>query len=979
VLRLLTFGGLGIEPDDGLAAPRLRPMRLALLSVLAAAGDRGVSRDRLAAFFWPDADEARAAHSLRQARYALRQDLGCEAVLTAGSTLVLDETLIASDVGEFRAALSAGDRARAIALVGGPFLDGFYLPGAPAFERWAEEERGHLSASATAALLFLAAEATKSGDHDAAVEWWRQLTVKDPLSGRFAVGYLKALAARGERAEGLAFARQHEATVRRELETDPDPEVRRIELELRGIPSPDVARARVDSPPVSVAAQSEGTEAIEIAPSPVSAAPEAVTGRTTTKIGPRARRAFVLFAASALTFAVTASVARQRGWLGRADASPVLAVGFIGEGVVPDSQRVGRVLTDMLATNLARVEGLSVLANTRLLELVRPGSDSAAGLADAARRAGASDLLEGRLRTVPPGVLTLEMRRVDLRTGIVKGVYRVSASDQYALVDSLTFAVTRQLRLMSPASSIARATTTSLTAYRLYTEGLTSYYLFDLKSAMRLMHAALEEDSTFAMAAYYEVFAAAQLGSVLPDGRRVADARRSVLRLAGRAPERERLTITTNLLAEDWEPSALAVAESLTTRYPDDPRALNALANVRWQRGDWPSAVAAVERAIVIDSIAGWKNDVDCMLCRDYSQLGDIYLWADSLPAADRTSRRHLAVRPNAWQPLYGLAITAARRGDSAAAYAAFRKLVTSEAEADNRQLKIRLEITLDAYDLVEREVRPMLSSSVASEFSTASWAYLIALRNQGRLREATIFHRTGALPGFSTLAVQRTPDGINEAVLPIERGEPRLAVEVFGKAMRGDRSSLASGYAARVLTWYATLQGMALAAAGDTAAVRALADSTERWGSASSYGRDRRAHHYLRGMVLAAAGHHDDAARELAAGIHSPSLGFTRVNYELAKSLLRLGRPIEAIATLQPALRGEIDASNLYVTRTELHELLARAFDQAGQRDSAAVHYSAVVRAWQRADPAFYARRDSAAAWLGRNALQRSQFNPTE
>src|SRR5204862_2728388 len=117
----------------------------------------------------------------------------------------------------------------------------------------------------------------------------------------------------------------------------------------------------------------------------------------------------------------------------------------IREDAVSDSQHVGRVLTDMLATNFARVEGLSVLANTRLLELVHPGQDSAAGLADAARRAGASDLLEGILRFVSPSTLSLEMRRVDLHTGIVKGVYRVSAPDQYTLVDSMTLAVTRQL------------------------------------------------------------------------------------------------------------------------------------------------------------------------------------------------------------------------------------------------------------------------------------------------------------------------------------------------------------------------------------------------------------------------------------------------------------------------------------------------------------------------------------------------------
>jgi hypothetical protein len=52
-------------------------------------------------------------------------------------------------------------------------------------------------------------------------------------------------------------------------------------------------------------------------------------------------------------------------------------------------------------------------------------------------------------------------------------------------------------------------------------------------------------------------------------------------------------------------------------------------------------------------------------------------------------------------------------------------------------------------------------------------------------------------------------------------------------------------------------------------------------------------------------------------------------------------------------------------MSRTELHELLAQAFDQAGQRDSAAVHYRAVAKAWAHADPIFHARRDRARAWL--------------
>jgi predicted Zn-dependent protease len=109
--------------------------------------------------------------------------------------------------------------------------------------------------------------------------------------------------------------------------------------------------------------------------------------------------------------------------------------------------------------------------------------------------------------------------------------------------------------------------------------------------------------------------------------------------------------------------------------------------------------------------------------------------------------------------------------------------------------------------------------------------------------------------------------------------------------------------------------------------------------------------------LLWRARGDEGKAAIEFRAAISSPNFGFTRINYELGQSLLSLGRPMEAVAILQPALRGALDASNLYVTRTALHELLARAWDAGGNRDSARVHWAQVDRAWAGADPAFRSR----------------------
>jgi tetratricopeptide (TPR) repeat protein len=152
-----------------------------------------------------------------------------------------------------------------------------------------------------------------------------------------------------------------------------------------------------------------------------------------------------------------------------------------------------------------------------------------------------------------------------------------------------------------------------------------------------------------------------------------------------------------------------------------------------------------------------------------------------------------------------------------------------------------------------------------------------------------------------------------------------------------------------------------ALAAAGDTTALAARADSIERLGERSGYGRDQRLNHYVRGLLLAARGDPEGAAAEYRAAIWSPTFGFTRVNYELARALLALGRPTEAVSTLQAALRGDIEASNLYVTRTELHETLGDAWRAAGRVDSARVHYAAVVDAWRGGEPRFRARWERA------------------
>ena len=89
----------------------------------------------------------------------------------------------------------------------------------------------------------------------------------------------------------------------------------------------------------------------------------------------------------------------------------------------------------------------------------------------------------------------------------------------------------------------------------------------------------------------------------------------------------------------------------------------------------------------------------------------------------------------------------------------------------------------------------------------------------------------------------------------------------------------------------------------------------------------------------------------------YSWTLGYTRVNYEYARCALALGRPRDAIYPLQAALRGGLEGPQLYVTQTELHELLGQALVDAGMPDSARPHYQYVTRMWSGADREFTAR----------------------
>jgi TolB-like protein len=223
MLRLRAFGGLMLE--DGRPAPAdavTQPRSLALLAVLADAGECPISRDKVLAYLWPETEPAKAGHRLAQSLYALRHDLGVDSLVRSTNDLRLAPNVVISDLQEFTAALERGDLATAVAAYRGPFLDGFYLGGAAQFERWAEARRAEYCRKHAAALEALALAAGQRGDANESADWWRRLMETDPLNARLAVAYMEALRVAAGSTGALQFAREYAGRLRDEFDSEPD-------------------------------------------------------------------------------------------------------------------------------------------------------------------------------------------------------------------------------------------------------------------------------------------------------------------------------------------------------------------------------------------------------------------------------------------------------------------------------------------------------------------------------------------------------------------------------------------------------------------------------------------------------------------------------------------------------------------------------------------------------------------------------------
>lgn len=255
-VRLVTLGELRVLRDGReLTAIPSQRLRCALLVYLAV--EKQVTRDNLMLILWPDRAPDKARHSLSQTLYELRKELGEDWLEVRGEVLRTTDAL-ATDVGEFTAAVEAERDTEALAHYGGGFLDGTSLGGTRNYEGWIDRTRARLARDHRKAASRAVADREEKQDIEGALDIARRWVDRDPLDDEAQHALIALLARGGRRSEALRQYERYAALLERELDVEPLEETRALIAGLRndGGDRPGSGGSAVIAPPPSPAASS---------------------------------------------------------------------------------------------------------------------------------------------------------------------------------------------------------------------------------------------------------------------------------------------------------------------------------------------------------------------------------------------------------------------------------------------------------------------------------------------------------------------------------------------------------------------------------------------------------------------------------------------------------------------------------------------------------------------------------------------------
>ncbi|UCC71374.1 MAG: protein kinase [Gemmatimonadota bacterium] len=219
MIELITLGRAAIQRDGVDCDVTQHRQKVALLSYLALEGP--VAREHLLSVFWPGREEEKARHSLSQALYGLKKELGSDLVGATPDRISLMPGTVKVDVQELEDAGQADHWEQVVELYHGPFLDQFHLAETPGFEEWQTRTRAWVGGLARRAFVEVIASRAVSDDLAGALDLACRWTRIEPLEDEAQHALIALLAMSGDRAAALAQFEAYTGRLARELQVEP--------------------------------------------------------------------------------------------------------------------------------------------------------------------------------------------------------------------------------------------------------------------------------------------------------------------------------------------------------------------------------------------------------------------------------------------------------------------------------------------------------------------------------------------------------------------------------------------------------------------------------------------------------------------------------------------------------------------------------------------------------------------------------------
>ncbi|MEE9234715.1 MAG: tetratricopeptide repeat protein, partial [Candidatus Acidoferrales bacterium] len=573
-----------------------------------------------------------------------------------------------------------------------------------------------------------------------------------------------------------------------------------------------------------------------------------------------------------------------------------------------------------------------------------------------ARRAGAGAVVVGSIFQAG-AEMRIDVQVEDVASGRLLFARSVQGQEVFPLIDELTEHIRTSLNLAGgPAGrSIAELTSSSMEAYRLYTQGVEAGNNLRYADARDLFQKALQIDPAFAII-HYKLAGIA--GSVNDPSSAEAHIRKAMEQL-DRLPDRQKLLVQAAHARRLENPDkAIDLLEQLLAGYPDEKDAYLQLRGIYFALSRNEEALAAMERGVKALPNSGSLHNM----------YGYQLLWAGRYAEALRELETYARLEPDEPNPLDSLAEAYLFTGQPEKALERYaRALEVDPTWWSSHRGRAWAFAMLGRYDQALRELANAenILARTGLPLTRNHFMKAFLLSRLGRYRQAGQSIRQGLRLAESLKdASAQAGFGLLSAQLSLERGDYPRTLQGTSRAQKLIPQVPLEVRRTAPAVFAHLLAGIAEARSGRAGAARAHLESASKLYDAGKEWQNWW-YHCLEGEIALAAG--DLAAAEAAFSAGEPDLKMWFGIVNPWRSLFANQLPFRDWRARVKQARGDTtgaieayrklltpDISSKWTTALEPRFVLelARLLAESGDTEAAKKEYQRFLELWQDADP---------------------------